>query len=171
MWSLSLAFVDIALHRRGPQHLPASEFLLGLVLAVYLAIGLVALQIGSTLLRALTVLLFDTALYLTAIWVVLRLFGKQRRYAQTATAMVGTDALLNAIVVPLALWNEALQAPPTETTPPQWLVLLLYIWSIDIGGYIFSKALDRPYIVGVSIVIVYVLTSMTLREAFFPTAS
>ena len=171
MWSLSFAFVDIALHRRGPQHLPASEFLLGLVLAVYLTVGVVALQIGSTLLRALTVVLFDTALYLTAVWFVLKLFAKQRRYAQTATALVGTDALLNTIAVPLILWDQALQAPPAETTAPRLLVLLLIVWSIDIGGYIFSKALDRPYIVGVSIVIVYVLTSMTLREAFFPTAS
>ncbi|HEX7081057.1 MAG TPA: hypothetical protein VF329_08600 [Gammaproteobacteria bacterium] len=168
MWPLCLAFVDIALHRRGPQHLPASEFLLGLVLAVYLVIGLAALQFGSTLSRAVSLLLFDTAVYLVAIWAVLKLFRRPRRFLQTATAFVGTDAFLNTVALPLIFWDESLQAPPDQLTTPRLLFLLLLIWHVDIGGYILSKAVEKPYIVGVSIVIVYVLTSMQLRETLFP---
>lgn len=168
MWPFCLAFVDIALHRRGPEDLPASRFLLGLVLAASLAIGLAALQVNSTVPRAAAMLLLDAALFLTSLWLVLKLFGKSRRFLQTATAMIGTDALLNLIALPLIYWDGASGAPPEELTPPRFLFLLLLFWWLDIGGYVLSKALARPYIVGVSIVIVYVLASVSLRDALFP---
>jgi hypothetical protein len=167
VWSLIQALLDIALHRRGPADLPASQFLLGLVLAVYLAIGLAVLQRDATLVQAASQLGFDTLVYLGTIWLVLRLFGRSRRLVQTATAFVGTDVILNAVALPLLLWNDALAAP-SAASAPQILILLLFLWSVDIGGYILSKALERPYVVGVSIMIVYVLTSMALREALFP---
>lgn len=171
VWALSLAFFDIALHRRGPEDLPASQFLLGLVLAVYLVIGLVALQLGSTISRAATLLLLDTAVYLSLVWAVLRLFGRARRYLQTATAMIGTDVLFNTIGLPLMLLEESVQAPPGELTMPRFMFLVLFIWSVDVGGYILSKAIEKPYIVAVAIVLVYVLTSGALREAFLPAGS
>jgi hypothetical protein len=166
-----LAFVDIALHRRSPADLPASQFLLALVLLVDLAIGVTALQIDETLRRAAALLLFDTALYFGAISAALRLFGKPQRFLQTATALVGTDVLLNTILLPLLLWNHALDMPPEQVAAPRLLILLLFFWNLDIGGYVFSQALDRAYVVGVSVMIVYVLTSMALREALFPMAS
>ena len=43
---LALAFVDIVLHRRGPDTLPASKFLLGLVIGVYLLTAFVALALA-----------------------------------------------------------------------------------------------------------------------------
>lgn len=168
MWTLSLAFVDIALHRRGPQDLPASQLLLGLVLAVYLVLGLAVLQLGASFGEAANVLLLDTLFYFAAIYLVLRLFDRSRRFLHTATALIGTDALLNAFALPLLLWDDALGAPPNELTTPRLLVLGLFLWSLDIGGYIFSQVLKKPYIAGVSIVLVYVLASMALREAFFP---
>jgi hypothetical protein len=159
------------LHRRSPAELPASQFLLGLVLIVDLAIGLAALQLGSPLLRAATLLGLDTLTYLGAIWLVLKLFGRPQLFLQTATAFVGTDVILNAVALPLLLWDDALEAPASAFSAPQIAILLLFLWHLDIGGYILSKTLGRPYVVGVSIMIVYVLTSMALRDALFPVAA
>src|SRR5690606_7181794 len=155
-------------HRRGPQDLPASAFLLGIVLAAYAAIALFALQITTPPPRAAGLLVFDTAFLMLAFWLVLRLFDKERRFLQTTTAMIGTSAFLNVVGVPLLLWNEAMQAPSEDVTAPRLLLLVLLLWSVDIGGYILSNALERPYILGVSIMLVYVLISTMMLEALFP---
>jgi hypothetical protein len=171
MWPLTQLLVDIALHRRAPADLPASQFVFGCVLAGYFAIALSALQIGATMQRPAMLLLFDSAFFLTSVWLILALFNQTQRYLQTVTAMVGTDLLLTLVGLPLLLWNSTLQASPTEITTPQLFLLLLFFWSVDIGGYVLSKALGRSYIVGVFIMIVYVLVSMTSRQALFPAAS
>lgn len=162
-------FIDIALHRRGPQDVPASQSLLGLVLAVDLGIALTALWLTEVP-RAAAQLAFDTGLYLGAIWLALALFNRASSYVQTATAFIGTDAFLNSIALPVLLWNDRLDAPG-EASTPQLLLLVLFLWYVDVGGYVLSKAIDRPYVVGVAIMIVYVLTSMALRNALFPVAA
>src|SRR5690606_8778540 len=105
---------------------------------------------------------------LAVVFLVLQVFDKGRRFLQTATALVGTGVMLSLINIPLLHWDEVLQAPPTELTTPRFLMLLLFVWSLDIAGHILSKALGKPYIVGVSIVVVYELASLSLLEALFP---
>lgn len=166
VWRLIHLFIDIALHRRTAADVPASQLLLGLVLLADLAIAVTALQLAD-LPRPLAQLAFDTLLYFGAIWLALSLFGRAPQFIQTATAFVGTDAFLNAITLPVLLWNQRLETP-SDASMPQLLLLVLFLWYVDIGGWILSKALGRPYVVGVGIMLVYVLTSMALRDALFP---
>ncbi len=170
MWRLCLTFADIALHRRGPDVLPASQFLLGLVLAVYFAVGIFAQGFNEPAGVAVVDMVLDRVVYLGFIWLVLDLFKKRRRFMQTAAAAVGVDVLMNVVSLPLLLWNDALQAPPKEVTLPSVLMLGVVLWSIDVGGFIVARALSKPYIVGLCIVIVYVFVSLELRHAFFPVA-
>jgi len=169
VWQLSAAFVDIALHRRGPEDLPASQFLLGLVLVAYLLVSFVALAVMSATTADVILTLVELVTDLGVVFLLLQFFQKAGRFLQTATAMVGTGAVLSLILVPLLHWDEVLAAPPTELTTPRLLILLLFVWSLDIAGFIVSRALGKPYIVGVSIVVVYELAAMTLREALLPT--
>lgn len=171
MWRLSLAFVDIALHRRGPEDLPASKFLLGLILLVYVAVNLVSVQISMPMSRAVAIVLFDALVYVGFIWLLLRGFRRTRRFPQTATALLGTSSLLALLSIPLFAWNRSIAAEEVQLTPPILLVLLLLLWSVDIGGYVLSKAIDKAYIVGVLIVIVYVLASLEIRGMLFPPLS
>lgn len=168
MWRLGLTFVDIALHRRGPDVLPASQFLLGVVLVGYFLVGLATLELDTAPSRAIVLLVFDRALYLGSAWIVLNAFDKRRRFLQTAIALVGADTFLNLVSLPLLFWDDALGAPPAQINVPRALFLIVILWSIDIGGFIIAKALSRPYIVGLLIVIVYVFLSMALRDALFP---
>jgi hypothetical protein len=116
---------------------------------------------------AVPVLLTDTALDLVFVWAVLRLFDRERRFKQTATALLGADTLLNLLSLPLVLWNQSLEG----ATAPALLFLLLAIWSIDIAGFVLSRTLERPYALGVAIMLGYVLLSISLRMSFFPTTS
>jgi hypothetical protein len=164
---LIFAFVEIMLHRRGPEHLPAAGFLFGTVLLVSLAVELAALRLSAVVERPLLLTLVDTALDLVFVWAVLRLFDRERRFKQTATALLGADTLLNLLSLPLVLWNQSLEG----ATAPALLFLLLAIWSIDIAGFILSRTLERPYALGVAIMLGYVLLSISLRMSFFPTTS
>jgi hypothetical protein len=169
VWRVGLVFVDITLHRRGPDVLPASQFLLVLVLVTYLIVGLATLSAGASPVLAFTLLFLDRLLYLGSAWAALRIADKPRRFTQTAIALVGADLFLNLVSVPVLCWDDHLPAPAEQLTPPRLLIAFLILWSIDVGGFILSRAMAKPYIVGVSVVIVYVLLSFALRDAIFPT--
>jgi hypothetical protein len=168
VWRVGLVFVDISLHRRGPDVLPASQFLLGLVLVAYFVVGLATLSTESSPVVGFALLIVDRLLYLGTVWIVLEAVGKPRRFTQTAIALVGADIFFNLVSVPLLLWDQHVQAPPEHVTPPQLLIVLLILWSIDVGGFILSRAMAKPYIVGLSVVIVYAFLTFALRDAIFP---
>ncbi|HEU4619188.1 MAG TPA: hypothetical protein VFV10_14205 [Gammaproteobacteria bacterium] len=171
MWRLGLVFVDISLHRRGPDVLPASQFLLGLVLVVYFLVGAATLPANEAPLVAFALLVADRVLYLGAAWAALTAIAKPRRFTQTAIALVGADVFLNLVSLPLLLWDDRTHAPLEQVTLPRLLIAIVYLWSIDVGGFIVARAMSRPYIVGLSVVVVYVLLSLALRDAILPTVS
>ncbi len=96
-------FIDIVLWRRGPQDLPASGLLLAITLAAYVLVGVVQLALldepGATW---LVYLLADPVLLALFVWLLLRLYGHAERFQQTATAVLGTGALLGVALVPAA---------------------------------------------------------------------
>ena len=171
MSRLILAFVDIALHRRGPEDLPASAFLLGLALIVYLAVASFAVQLVQPGALALGMIVVDAAVLLLFLRFVLGAFGLERRLLQTATAIVGAEALFTALSLPL----RAMSAPVGPEAPvagavdlPAFLLLLLVVWSVDVSGFVLSRAIERPYAVGLTIMLGYILLSIGLWSAVFP---
>lgn len=182
MGRLVLVFAEMALHRRGPDELPASRFLFGLILAGYLTVGFVSLLVrapaerllelnilGSTVqLGFFGLVILDTLVYLLFFWLVLKAFDRSQRFLQTATALLGTETLLSIVGIPVLAWIDAVRSSDGEPTVGTFIYLLLFLWSIDIAGFILSKALQNAYFVGVLIVIGYVMISFTLGEYFFP---
>ena len=171
LWRLGLVFADIALHRRGPEHLPSSGFLFSLLLIMYLVASVVATQIAEPLARAVGMVLFDTALYVGFIWLLLSALSHPDRFLQTASAIFGAQTLLTLIGIPVLMMagfeNGELESPNAGT----WLFLLLILWSIDIAAFVLSRALQRSYVVGVMIVLGYSFGSFTLGGLLFPVAS
>jgi hypothetical protein len=171
LWRLGSVFVDIALHRRGPEQVPASGFLLGLLVLVYVAASIVATQIAQPLPRAVGMVIFDTALYVGYVWLVLGLFRHQGRFFQTTSALLGAETFLTLIGIPIlslaGLENGEIETPNIGT----WLFFLLILWSIDVAGFVLSRALQQSYVVGVLIVLVYAFGSFTLGGLVFPVAS
>jgi hypothetical protein len=141
------------------------------VFATYLAVGMLAVQVSPPFEHIWLMLFIDTALYCVFIWAVLKSFNQEKRIPQTATALFGTDTLLNIVSLPLLSWTQALEAAGVPSTTPQMFLLLLLFWGIDIAGHILSRAIGRPYVFGVFIVIGYVLLSTSLRISLFPPSS
>lgn len=166
---LVLVFVEIAFHRRGPAALPESRFLFGLVLVAYLTVSLLALQINWPLSQAVGPLAADVVFCMGFFWAILQLGQRSRRYWQTVTALLGAETFLSLVALPLLVLRSATTG--SEAFEPMTVLLLTFVllWSVDVGGFILSRALEQAYIVGVLIMVGYVISSFMLGEFFFPT--
>jgi hypothetical protein len=170
VWPLASAFIDIAIHRRGPDCLPASRFLVALLLAVYFPIGLLVLYLrGAYSGFQLAFFIGDTALYIGFIFAILRFFKLDSRFPQTISALLGTDIFINCLSLPVAILGG--DGGDGTGTVFLWVYLALFLWWIDVSGYILSKATRQPYIVGLMFVILYVMTSLSIHSAMTETAA
>jgi hypothetical protein len=163
---LILAFVDIMLHRRGPESLPSSQFLFWALLALSIVIDCAIVWLAGEGGRAFVVSLLVTGLDIWFVWALLRMFNRQARFRQTMTAMLGADVLLALLQAPLV--RPLIEAPPPDPqnptiTLPGLLLLLTMIWSIDISSFVFSRALERPYLLCAAMVIGYFLLIRSLQ--------
>jgi hypothetical protein len=160
---LILVFVDIMLHRRGPQDVPSSRFLLWLMLAASLGVELaVTLSNGGGVL-AVAVAVLVTGLDLWFVWALLRVFNREGRFRQTMTALLGADTILSLVQAPFVPFLEIPNPEQPTLTVPMLVTTLVFLWSIDINAFVFSRALERPYLLCVAIVIAYALLIVSLQ--------
>jgi hypothetical protein len=162
---LIFAFVDIMLHRRGPDTLPSSPFLLSALFALAFAADFVVLALAGRSVRWFAVHVLVFGLNVWFVWALLRTFNRQTRFRQTMTALLGTGVLLTVLQAPLVrAMLEPLPDPQNPTlTLPRMLGLLIMIWSIDIYAFVFSRALERPYLLCIAVVIGYALLIESLQ--------
>ena len=163
MLPLILAFVDIMLHRRGPEDLPASKFLLGLLLAASFGLELTITLWSGGSGRTVAVAALVTVLNLWFVWALLRTFGRERRFRQTMIAMLGADIVLSLLHAPVIPVLEVPDPERPTVTIPMLLTMLAFFWQIDISAFVFSRALERPYLLCVAIVVAYALLMLSLQ--------
>jgi len=168
---LILAFVEVAFHRRSPADLPASRGFFIAVLAVYVGVELVTTRYLQVDKYPELEVAFDTVLGLAFMWSVLHAFRRERRFRQAAVAMLGADTFLNLLTVPLLSWHASLHAKPEDATLPYVLFVLVVIWSVDVSAFILSRALERPYVLAVAIMLGYVLLEVSAHVTLFPPAT
>jgi hypothetical protein len=174
---LILAFVDIMLHRRGPEHLPSSKFLVWLLLVVSVVVELAILFANEGTMRTAAVTLLVALLDVWFVWALLRTFNRQRRFLQTMSALLGAETILNVMGAPLVPLLNASAAAATaaggepQITLPLLLTALLGVWSIDIAAFVFARALERPYVLCVAIMIGYALLIVSLQTSLLPSVS
>ena len=169
MLRLILAFVEVAFHRRSPADFPASRAFFVAVFVIYLAVELTTTWYFELVKYPELLVAFDTVLMLGFIWGVLRAFERERRFRQTAVAVLGVDTLFNLLTVPLMLWHRSLHVAKDEPTLPNLLVLVIQIWSIDVSAFIVSRALERPYVLAIALMLGYVLLSISVDATLFVT--
>ena len=162
MLRLISVILGITVHRRGPDELPSSPFLVLVLLAASECAQLITLKLAAAPDDAILVMLFSVAMDFLFVWGVLVMFERRQRFWQTMGAFLGAGVVLNAISAVLVAWNQSLQVPADTTTAPEVLLQLLQVWSVDIGGFLLSRAIDRHYVLGVVIMLGYVLLSTSL---------
>ncbi|MEY6432772.1 hypothetical protein ABC977_10175 [Thioalkalicoccus limnaeus] len=162
MQALIYFFFEMCLLRRAPQDLPASELLFRLVLATSLLIGvLVGVIAGQPLLAGVIRSLAQLLLLLAVLFVALDLFGRRPRFLQTATALLGTGALLGLLaLIPIGLLPADFAGD--QLTLAGLVLLGIFVWSVVVAGHIVRHTFGVTLGQGAAIVVLYELLSFLL---------
>ncbi|HUJ53359.1 MAG TPA: hypothetical protein VLX08_07370 [Steroidobacteraceae bacterium] len=165
-------FAQIALLRRGPQDLPASELLLALTVLGYFCVNFVLSSVLPPDAHWRGPLLIDTVF--TLLWYValLRFVGRPERILQTTTAVFGFQAVLSPLLIASEwLMRRVSEDTSTSTSSSQVLVtcvgLLLLAWLIAANSHVVKAALEWSVSASVALVILQMLVGWLVVSAVF----
>jgi hypothetical protein len=176
VYTLIKSFVDLALLRIAPQDLPASPFLLQLLLALHALIGALHFMQGNDALTALIAGLSGTAVLAALTATLLYLNGLRQRLVQTLTALAGVDVVIGVLSLPLSGWlrraaeASAQQPPATGDGAATILLLGLLLWNLGAAGHVLRHALSAPLAMGVVLALIFYVVSMTCLSLLLPGA-
>lgn len=171
MLRLAKAFLDIALWRRSPAHLPASVFLLGLLCA-----ALALLEVLGALLppgpadRIATRVGLSVGLPLAFAWVVLAVARHRHRFLQTGIALLGVAVIAELVLYPLGSLLNVVGADRPAAIPLGVLLVAGLVWYLLACANIWRAALDSGVGIGIVISVGYLLLSMLLEQRLLPDA-
>ncbi|MGH8189015.1 MAG: hypothetical protein ACREUC_20830 [Steroidobacteraceae bacterium] len=158
MPSILKTFLEIAVWRKGPQDLPASNLLALLALATYAAVEFVAARLVDFGARAAVVLIVVDVVMLSAwLWLVLSFFARRQRFIQTITATLGVLALIIVLDISVVALQLALGLDRT-TVAINWLLPHIIILALVLGR-IFMQALDRGLITGMALTVAIIYST------------
>lgn len=168
MLALIQSFIELCLLRRAPQDLPASDALFSMALAADLLVGLLltvtgGLSFGAGLAQSVVDILFMLVLLNGA----LRLVKRTARFSQTATALLGSSAVLGLLALfPISLISPGEQTGQSAIAALMFLVLVA--WSILVSGHILRHTFDIRLSQGALIAVIYNLLAYSLMRGLFP---
>lgn len=163
-------FVELCLLRRLPQELPPSEVLLGLVLIVDLGVGtLVGITAGVDWLTSLLQSLAEMVLMLAALYVALSLLGRRGRLLQSATALLGSRAVLGIAAIPPLLLNPVGGQTGVAAAIGAFMLLGLLVWGILVTGHILRHTFSITLGQGAAIAVAFQILAVTLITGLFGT--
>ena len=154
-------FWRIAQLKSGPEHLPASSFLLLTITLLNIVVSLViSLSIGTQPATTIaTTILTNLAAQALIIYGLLVLVGKGARLTQTLTAYFGCDLLLNLVIGSCIVLMRLLSVDFMTT-----LALIIFFWSILIFGYILRKAMEIHMAMGIALAFLLTLVTVALGQ-------
>ena len=168
MLTLITFFLDLCLLRRAPQDLPASDALFWVTLAADLCAGLLVglasdMGLGLSLIQGAT----ELALLLGLLHIGLYFTGRLGRFTQSATALLGTGALISLIaVLPLALHPTGSEDSDAATLGAV-LLLALVVWSIVVTGHIVRHTFNLTLGQGVGVALAVELLTISAMGLLF----
>lgn len=157
-------FLEICLFRKGPQDVPTSGFLLRLVLAVYLILGMLLLAPDAGWVQAALQTAVEIVMNLVLVAVLLSTANRLSRYQQTATALLATDALISALGLPPLQLLAGSGAGPLAAL--LWMALVA--WHVAVMAHIVRHALSQPLGVSFAVAVLYTVVSFQLMAFLFP---
>jgi hypothetical protein len=169
---LALLVRDMCQLRRGPEELPYSKRLFGVLLVASVAIDVASGRLlggHDELERSLV----STALVLALCWIALAMRQLGNRYVQTATALVACGIVFSLLVLPFALLVGDVSAA-ASLTPLQtllvWAMFGVFVWSVLVEAHILRRALDAPFGLGVALALAWTIADWALGRVLFDPA-
>jgi hypothetical protein len=164
MFELARFFVDLALLRRAPQDLPASAFLLRMLLVVNFAINLpLALSIFKTPLDAMLATLLELTVTGALLFAGLQVRGTAQRWRQSFASLLGLGALAGLATAGYRLLAPLLGVPELAAL----LDIVVFIWSMLAMAHVIRHAFDTPLPFAILIVFAYTMFLLGLIAQWF----
>lgn len=166
MFELLQLFFDICRFKKGPQDIPPEKGVLYLLIPIYAGISFLAVFLSASAMEAIQQVFVEIVLLLSLTKIILFVAGKQSRYYQTASALVGTDTIISFCAIPVL----ATFLGQGSVNSAVALVLLMG-WSWLVSGKIFSEALGLSFPLGLSVALLYILAFYQVSWMLFPEIS
>lgn len=158
-------FLDIALWRKGPQDLPASRGLVLCAAALYALVAVVRVRSFDLQWQtAWQIAAIDIAMSAVWVWAVLAFFGRQQRFVQTFSAMLGVSILLGGLELIVRVVQIVLD---DADLPAFWLLLRVIAIALMLGR-IFKHAIERSLAMGIALTITIALCTDAAVLLLFP---
>ncbi|HKE46566.1 MAG TPA: hypothetical protein VKB52_00760 [Rhodanobacteraceae bacterium] len=165
---------DICQLRRGPEEMPYSNALFGLLVASSIALDLLCDRILDGSPNILARSLVSMGLILALCWIALSIRHLGNRYVQTASTLIACDIVFTLLILPLAWLFARAPAQAKGLTPPQtllaWAMLAVIVWNLVVNAHIVRRALDAPFALGFALALAWALANWALTHALFDTA-
>ena len=162
MGRLLVPLLEMMRLRSGPQDLPASRFFTLLLAALYISGGFVAggvLEEPDYAERALLAIGMQFAIIAS----LLSLKGFRTRIQQTIAALSGTGFLIGL----MSIYLLSLIDPENPQAGLAAMYLLLFLWSLAVGGHIYRSALSSKMGTGVLVAVaIFTINFILLRAVF-----
>jgi len=169
--TISKAFLNICLLKKGPQDLPKSSVLLFLCLFMYTLIDVLLTVQSRPFEHALMVSLVDVGFLLLVTSLILKQHQKLDRWHQTMTALFGTGVILGIFIFPLVFGGVQNQYEAWLQQIIVVLFLIMVIWNVAVLAHIVRHAISTSMGVGIMIAILYIWMSSLLITMLFPEIS
>ncbi len=155
MFEIIKLLFDICLFKKGPQNLPASIWLLRLLLIVDVGVSFLMINIRTGLAVSLLQAAVSALLIAGFSWLMLFAAGKRERFNQTTCALLGSDALISFFALPgmasMMIGAGALLA--------FIVTIALMIWHWAVTGHIIRNALGQTWTFSLGLAFLYILGS------------
>jgi len=169
--TISKAFLDICLLKKGPEDLPKSSVLLFLCLFMYTLIDVLLTVQSRPFEYALMVSLVDVGFLLLVTSLILKQHQKLDRWHQTMTALFGTGVILGIFIFPLVFGGGQNQYEAWVQQIIVFLFLIMVIWNVAVLAHIVRHAISTSMGIGIMIAILYIWMSSLLITMLFPEIS
>lgn len=164
MFEIIKLLFDICLFKKGPQSLPASVWLLRLLLIADAGISFLMINIRTGLVVSLLQAAASALLIIGFSWLMLFAAGKRERFNQTTCALLGTDALISFFALPgmasMMIGAGALLA--------FIVTIALMIWHWAVTGHIIRNALGQTWTFSLGLAFLYILGSYQVMALLNP---
>jgi hypothetical protein len=173
MLRLVKAFLEIALWRMTPAHLPASPLLLALTAGVAVLLEVLNAFLPPNHRDGIASgIVLSVALPVGFAWVVLALAKRRGRFVQTASALLGVEVLAEIIIYPVIAVLRVFGADRLMSNPIGLVLYAAYIvgviWYLLACAHIWRAALESGLLLGGVISVGYFVFSAVLESQFGP---
>ena len=163
-------FWQMCLLRTGPEALPSSNFATALVLACYLPIALGVSTLarpGEGFLVTLSVVFIGIFMQAIVTLLLTTFKGHPERFKQTWSALLGTNAFMLIVLLPLSLIIVNFDSGTLKLfADSAWWVC--FGWWLAIAGHIYHRAISISIIQGSAITFLTEMVSVAISLTLFP---